>query len=242
MSSAKDSVVELTRAQRKREVALGYRLFAHMRWGDVGDGHISARDPEREDCFWVLGGDIPFGRATVDDLVLVAPDGSLVVGEGNINMAGYYIHHPVHEARPDVISAAHTHTGWGTPFSAEVRPILPITQEACVFFDDTAIFDDDEVQIQDCDGGRRIAEALGDKGAVILANHGILTAADSVAEAVGRFIMLERVCESHMKARDAKPISEEAARYAKQDLISDGFGKKSFEWLVDAHLQGVSVD
>ncbi|MEL7184904.1 MAG: class II aldolase/adducin family protein [Pseudomonadota bacterium] len=242
MSSARDSVVELTRVQRKRDVALGYRLFAKMRWGDVGDGHISARDPEHEDCFWVLGGDVPFSRATVNDLVLVAPDGSLRVGEGGINRAGYYIHHPVHEARPDIVSAAHTHTGWGTPFSAECRPILPITQESCIFFNDTAMFDDEEVQIQDCDGGRRIAAALGDKGAIILRNHGILTAAASVAETVGRFVMLERVCEAHLKARDAQPISEEAALYAQKDLVKDGVGKQAFEWLVNNHLHGVSVD
>ncbi|MFZ8989499.1 MAG: hypothetical protein ACO2ZJ_04070 [Pseudohongiellaceae bacterium] len=39
-----DSVAEI-RARRKRECALGYRLFAAHRWGDLGDGHISARDP-----------------------------------------------------------------------------------------------------------------------------------------------------------------------------------------------------
>ena len=242
MSSAEDSVVELTRAQRKRDTALGYRLFAKMRWGDTGDGHISARDPERTDCFWVLGGDIPFSRATVDDLVLIDPDGKLVVGDSGINMAAYYIHHPLHAARRDVVSAAHTHTGWGTPFSAEVRPIQPISQESCIFFDDTAIFDDEEVQILSCDGGERIAASLGDKGGIILRNHGILTAADSVAEAVGRFIMLERVCEVHMKVRDAKPISEEAAVHAQQDLVKNGAGKMAFEFLVKNHLHGVVVD
>ena len=186
--------------------------------------------------------DIPPCLAPADDLVLVAPDGTLAIGKGGINMAGYYIHHPVHEARRDVVSAAHAHTHWGTPFSAERRPILPITQEACIFFNDTALFDDEEVQIQSCDGERRIADAIGDKGSVILANHGILTAADSVAESVGRFVMLERVCEAHMKARDAKPISEEAALFAQKDLVKDGVGKGAFEWLVNNHLHGVAVD
>ena len=185
MSSAEDSVIELSRAQRKRETALGYRLFAAMRWGDTGDGHISARDPERTDCFWMLGRGVPFNRATADNLVLVGPDSELVVGEGGINMAGYNIHHPLHAARPDIVCAAHTHTGWGTPFSAEVRPVEAINQESCIFFNDCALFDDEEVQVQDCAGGERIAAALGDKGSIILRNHGILTAADSVAEAVG---------------------------------------------------------
>ena len=61
------------RAQRKREVALGYRILAAQRWGDLGDGHISARDPERTDCFWLLRYGVSYHAARVSDLVLVGP-------------------------------------------------------------------------------------------------------------------------------------------------------------------------
>ena len=91
--------------------------------------------------------------------------------------------------------------------SPEVRAIELISQETCVFFEDHAIFDDEEVQIQDTDGGRRIAAAMGNKRAGILRNHGLLTAIDGVAERVGLFVEMERVAEVRMKARDAKPIS-----------------------------------
>jgi ribulose-5-phosphate 4-epimerase/fuculose-1-phosphate aldolase len=232
---------EEIRARRKRDVALGYRLLASQRWGDTGDGHISARDPERKDCFWLLRYGVSFHEATVADLVLVGPDGSVVEGEGAINTAAYYIHHPLHVARPDVVSATHVHTGWGTPFSAERRPILPITQEACLYFEDHALFDDEEVQVQDTNGGRRIAEAMGANRAVILANHGLLTVGSSVSESVGSFVLLERVCESQMKARAAKPISAEAARYAKADLVRLGAGRAPFRALVDRHIGDVAV-
>ena len=59
------------RLQRKREVALGYRILAAQRWGDLGDGHISARDPERNDCFWMLRYGPSYHTATLEDLVLV---------------------------------------------------------------------------------------------------------------------------------------------------------------------------
>jgi len=230
-----------TRARRKRDVALGYRILAAQRWGDTGDGHITARDPERKDCFWLLRYDVSFHQATVADLVLVGPDGTIVEGEGAINTAAYYIHHPLYVARPDVMSATHVHTGWGTPFSAERRPILPITQEACLFFEDHAIFDDEEVQVQDAEGGRRIAEAIGPNRAVILANHGLLTVGASVSESVGSFVLMERVCEAHMKARDAKPISDEAARYAKADLVRLGAGRAPFRAMVARHIGDVAV-
>jgi ribulose-5-phosphate 4-epimerase/fuculose-1-phosphate aldolase len=229
------------RARRKRDVALGYRILAAQKWGDTGDGHISARDPERTDSFWLLRYGVSYHQAKVSDLVLVGPDGELVEGEGPINVAAYYIHHPLHVARPDVISATHVHTGWGTPFSAERRPILPITQESCIFFEDHAIFDDEEVQIQSVDGGKRIAVALGRQRAVILCNHGLLTVGESVAEAVGSFVLMERVAEAQMKARDAKPISDEAARFAQRDLVRFGVGRVAFRNLVARHVGDVGV-
>ena len=76
---------------------------------------------------------------------------------------------------------------------------------------------------------------------MILANHGILTGGRTVAEAVGLFVQLERVCEAHMKARDAKPISAEAARYAKADLDRLGAGRKDFRSLVARHIGDASV-
>ena len=166
------------RARRKWECALGYRLFAAHRWGDLGDGHISARDPEKTDCFWMLRWGVSYHAARVADLVLVGPDGSLVEGEGNINIAGYYIHHPILEARPDLVSAVHVHSGWGSPFSAE---------------------------------------------------------------AVGRFVYMERVAELHMKAHDPKPISAEAARFAKADLIRMGIGRQGFLSLLRRHIPDPDV-
>jgi len=224
------------RLRRQREVALGYRILAAQRWGELGDGHISARDPERPDCFWLLRYAVPYHEARVADLVLVGPDGRLVEGEGPINVAAYYIHHPILSARPDAVSAVHVHTGWGTPFSAEARLLAPITQEACIFFEDHALFDDEEVQIQDVDGGKRIAAALGGRRAVILRNHGLLTVGESVAEAVGSFVHMERVAEAHMKARNAKPISAAAARYARADLVRHGAGRVAFRHLVARHV------
>ena len=229
-----------TRARRKRDVALGYRLLAAQHWGDNGDGHISARDPERTDCFWLLPFGISFHRARVRDLVLVGPDGELVEGSGPLNLAAYHIHHPLLAARTDVVSAVHVHTGWGTPFSAERRPILPITQEACLYFEDHALFEDEEVAVGGVAGGQRIADALGPNRAIVLCNHGLLTVGGSVAEAVGSFITLERVTEAHMKAPNAKPISRDSARHAKADMMRYGAGSIPFRSLVARHIGEVS--
>jgi ribulose-5-phosphate 4-epimerase/fuculose-1-phosphate aldolase len=201
---------EELRAHRLRRLALAYRIFGALHWGGLGDGHISARDPQRSDCFWVARYGVPFDRMTPQDLVLVRPDGT-VEGGGHINQAAYYIHAPVHEARPDIVSAAHCHTPYGTPFSATLTKLAPISQEACAFFGDHEIFDDEEVSIGSTDGGKRIAAALEEHRAVILRNHGLLTVGTTVDAAVGYFLLMERCAEVQLKARDAHPISAQAA-------------------------------
>lgn len=229
------------RLHRKRRLALAYRVFGALRWGSLGDGHISARDPERTDHFWLARYGVPFGDITVDDLVLVGPDGSVVEGEGYINLAAYWIHWPVHEARPDVVSAAHTHTPYGTPFCALVEPLRPISQESCAFFEDHALFDDDEVDIRSTDGGKRIAEALGPHRAALLRNHGTLTVGGSVDEAVGWYVMLERTCEVHVKTPQAIPIGPEAARRAKESVGTVTAGWQVFQWLLRQHVPDPTV-
>ena len=227
------------RARLMDDLAQAYRLFGVLRWGELGDGHITCRDPIQPDHMWLLRYGVPFERASVDDLVLVAPDGTATDQQGRpaaINDSAYTIHHPIHEARPDIGAAAHTHTQWGTPFSAERRMIEPINQEATCFFEDHALFDDEEVQIMSTDGGKRIAAALGDCRTVILANHGLLTVGTSPADAAGWFVLAERVAEVQMKAREAIPISAESARIAREDLTGDAFGWTLFGWAARRHL------
>lgn len=224
------------RDARKREVALAYRVFAALGWGDTGDGHISARDPQRQDCFWLLDVGVPFAEASPEALVLIGPDGSLVEGGQGTNWPGYYIHWPILANRPDLASAAHTHTPYGTPFAAEARTLAPITQEACIFHEDHALFDDEEVQVQSLGCGERIAAALGRNRAVVLRNHGLLTVGATVPEAVAWFVLLERVAEAHLKARAPQPISHNAALYAKADLATASQAQDIFHHLVRHHL------
>ncbi|HUF98357.1 MAG TPA: class II aldolase/adducin family protein [Ilumatobacter sp.] len=206
--------------------AIGYRAFGALRWGQLGDGHISARDPERTDHFWLLDWGIPFADATVDRLVLVGPDEL-----SDVNTAGYNIHGPVLAARPEAVSAAHTHTQFGTAWSANVLPFSAISQESCIFAQDQAMFDDEEVEVLTYEGGKRIAAALGDAKVIILRNHGVLTVGTSVESAVGWFVAAERVAEVHVKAPQAKPISDAAAAIAASTMGLEAAGWRYFQWL-----------
>ncbi|WP_420638954.1 class II aldolase/adducin family protein [Candidatus Poriferisocius sp.] len=224
---------EELRLLRQWEVAIGYRIFAALRWGQIGDGHITARDPILTDHFWVLGYGIRFGDATVESLTLVGPNGQGVAGPvGNgVNFAAYHIHWPILDARPDVVSAAHTHTPFGTAWSANVAPFRAISQESCGFVFDQALYEGENLEISDVGGGEAIARAMGNSRVCILRNHGLLTAGRSPAEAVGWFVAAERVAEVHVKAPDARAVSEEAAKEVEASLYTADMGWRMFQWL-----------
>ncbi|MYD42711.1 MAG: ribulose phosphate epimerase [Gammaproteobacteria bacterium] len=228
--------LENQRTQLKCEIAQAYQLFAQLGWGDLGDGHISGRDPEYADKMWLLDANTPFKQATPERLVLLDRAGTVVDGNGATNWPAFYIHYPILRKRQDITSVAHTHTQFGTPFASEARTFESITQEACIFVDDHALFDDEEVQVQDLACGDRIAEALGRNRGLILRNHGLLTVGNTVKASTVWFILMERVAEAHLKALKPKPISHNAALYAKADLVTDGQVDHSFANLVAHYL------
>ncbi len=233
--------VDGLRRHRKRQTALSYRLFGAFGWGSLGDGHITARDPERTDCFWLLKYGVPFRQATVNDLVLVGPGGQLVEGEGPINMTAYYIHAPIHDARPESVSVAHTHTPYATPWVSNVRPFRMICQEATAFFRSQAIFEGEEVQVMDADTGKHIAAALDEARLVFLRNHGPVTVGQSVEETIGWFLLAERVAEVHIKAPDALPISDQAAFIASTEIGHPSNAAAVYEYAVMSHVPDPSV-
>ncbi|MEM9038047.1 MAG: class II aldolase/adducin family protein [Actinomycetota bacterium] len=230
-----ERTIDEERAHRKLMCAAGYRIFGALRWGQFGDGHVSARDPELTDHFWLLDWGVPFRHATVDQLVLVAPDGRVVDADGEptgaVNTAGYNIHHPLLAARPDVVSACHTHTQFGTPWSANVEPFRALSQESCGVVFDQAMFDDEEIEVLSVDGGKRIAAALGDAKLCILRNHGLLTVGHTVESAVGWFVLAERVAEVHVKAPNGAAVSDEAAAEVAETMAPDPVGWRVFQWL-----------
>ena len=143
--------------------------------------------------------------------MLVGPAGVVVEGEGSINQAGHCIHWPIHEARPTSSPRTHPHSV-RHPVLCAARAIPPITQESCAFYDDHEIFDDEEVDVRSTDGGKRIAAALGGHQGGHPAQPWIAHRwPQTVDEAVGFYVLMERAAEAHMKAPDGIAIEHEAA-------------------------------
>jgi ribulose-5-phosphate 4-epimerase/fuculose-1-phosphate aldolase len=206
--------IEDERRHRKQRLAAAFRLFGHFGFDEGAAGHITARDPELLDHFWVNPLGMNFKQVRVRDLLLVNDRGEVVDGDWPLNQAAFAIHSQIHAARPDVISAAHAHSVHGKAWSSLHRLLDPLTQDACAFYEDHSLYDDFTGVVLDLEEGKRIAHVLADGKAVILANHGLLTVGQSVDEAAWWFITMERTCQAQLLAEAAGtpvPIDKEHA-------------------------------
>jgi ribulose-5-phosphate 4-epimerase/fuculose-1-phosphate aldolase len=224
------------RVHIKQRMAAAFRLFDRFGFNEGVTGHLTARDPEDPELFWVNPLGLSFGLIRASDLILIDRDGNVVEGDWPVNRAAFAIHSQVHQARPDVMSAAHTHSRFGRAWSTLGRTLDPLTQDSCAFFEDHALFDDFTGVVLDIEEGKRIAHALGDCKAAILRNHGLLTVGRTVDEAAWWYITMERTCEVQLMAEAAGTpilIDEESARHTASQVGSITSGWFSFQPLYD---------
>ncbi|MGH8917816.1 MAG: class II aldolase/adducin family protein [Acidimicrobiales bacterium] len=224
------------RLYRKQRLAAALRLFSRFGFNEGIAGHITARDPERPDHFWVNPFGMHFGHISVSDLILVNDAGEVVEGDRPVNTAAFAIHSQVHAARPDVVAAAHAHSIYGKSWSSLGRLLDPITQDVCAFYGDHSLFDDYTGVVLQTEEGKRLAHALGDHKAVILRNHGLLTVGHSVDEAAWWFVTMERSCQAQLLAEAAgRPvlIDPEMAELTQTQVGSHFLGWFSFQPLYD---------
>ncbi|AJW94733.1 MULTISPECIES: class II aldolase/adducin family protein [Burkholderia] len=227
------------RRHRQERLAGAFRLFARHGFALGLAGHITARDPELPDHFWVNPLGVHFSRIKVSDLLLVNGRGETVIGERPLNKAAFAIHAAIHEAHPELVAAAHTHSTYGKAWSTLGRPLAPLTQDACVFYEDHALFDDFTGMVVDTSEGDRIAQALakpegGTHKGVILKNHGILTGGPTVEAAAWWYIALDNVAHTALLAEAAgttQPIDAATARHTHGQIGKPDGALQAFESL-----------
>jgi ribulose-5-phosphate 4-epimerase/fuculose-1-phosphate aldolase len=228
--------VEEVRQERKNKLAAALRLFGKLGFDEGVAGHITVRDPELLDHFWVNPMGRSFKQMRVSDLLLVSHTGEVIEGEGLLNGAAFTIHSQIHMSNPNITAAAHSHSVYGKAFSSLGKTLDPLTQDACAFYDDHVLFDDFSGVVLDNTEGERIAAALGDRKAAILQNHGLLTVGETIDAAAWWYITMERTCQAQLLAEAAgtpKPIDHDVALHTRETVGSPIAGWFSFQPLFD---------
>ena len=183
------------------DVAACYRLVALFGMNDLVYNHISGRVPGEEGHFLINPYGYAYEEVTASSLVKIDFGGNVVLDSGTgygINRAGFVIHSAVHRGRHDAGCVIHTHSPAGMAVSALKCGLLPLTQNA-MFFGELA-YHDYEGPAVDLDEQQRLIADLGDRSAMILRNHGLLTVGTTVCEAFVVMHWLERACQAQLAA------------------------------------------
>lgn len=229
-----DSPAEV-RAHRKQRLVAACRAFAG--WGlDYGfAGHLTVRDPEHPELYWTNPVAVHFAQVKMSNLILVNHEGEVVEGDHAVNQAGFVLHAAVHAAHPDIVAMCHAHTEYGVTFASLGKPLAPISQDACVFFEDHAVILEEAGAVAVEPGaGKNICESFTGVKAAIHQNHGLLTVSrHSIEAAAFWFMALERCCKQELVLRatglDPILVPEDRARYSREHVGSEYIGWLHFQ-------------
>jgi len=234
--------------QMRIDLAACYRLADLFGFSDIVWNHITAKVPDTEN-FLINRFGLRFDEVTASNLVALDLDGNVIdpgsaSSEKDINLTGFVIHSAIHAARPDVHCVMHSHSEGGLAVSVLKEGLIPMIQDAMPFYERIAYHDYEGLAIN-TDERERLAANLGDKMAMILRNHGLLTAGTTVAEAFMHMYYLERACKVQMQVLASGRAYElpgaELCEQAAQQYEHFPFGK--YEWpallrLVDQRSPG----
>lgn len=162
-------------------------------------GHVSVRDPDGRDGFWMSKSMAP-GLVTPADVYFHNQDGDLVDGNGARPFLERFIHAEIYRARPDVNGIVHSHSLSVIPFTVvadmRLRPVChmcsflhgaPSPFEISDFAGDAT-----DLLIRSRALGVELARHLGDESLVLMRGHGFTTVGETVEEAVFRAVWTEK--------------------------------------------------
>lgn len=218
--------------QARVDLAACYRLIAHDGLTEMIANHISMRVPGTHNEFLINPYGMLYEEMTASSMIKIDVEGRILFNatDYGINKAGYVIHSAIHKARPDVECIIHTHSLAGMSVSAMKVGLLPIAQSSMRFLD-IAYHDFEGVAIR-MDEQERLVASLGNREAMVLRNHGLLTVGPSIPECYNNMWRLERACQLQVMAlscnTELQMPSPESVRYTHQAISGLKLGKR--EW------------
>jgi len=217
-------------------------LLARTAWILADEGHesglagqITVRGP-RADTYWTLPLGLGFEEAGVASMLLLDGDMKVLEGEGAFGVRepnpATRFHLWIYRARPDVNAIVHTHPPACSALAAARVPLVVAHMDATPFADDIAFLPEWPGLPTADREGEIISAGLGNKHAVLLANHGMLTAGRSLQEATFLAVFMERMARLQLNAQvvgGAKPVNQEEAIRARDFLRSDRIMNITFD-------------
>jgi ribulose-5-phosphate 4-epimerase/fuculose-1-phosphate aldolase len=212
--------MEITELQK--DLAATFRWTARLNMHEGVANHFSACVPGSSN-FYVNKAGIHFSQIKASDLILVTKEN--IEGLRNkpeiVDPTALNIHGTIHEKVPHAKCIFHVHSKYSTALSTLKDPSLkPIDQNTMIFYNRVSIFRDfgglgfEEESL-------KMANALGNKQHMLLANHGIITTGETVADGFNSLYYFEKAAETYLTAlstnKELNIVSHEIAEKTAQE-------------------------
>lgn len=224
--------------QLAEKLIQGCRVLADDGQGDMIWGHVSARASNIPGRIFMKPAGIGLEEMTRDEVITVDLAGDRT-GGARPRHVEVFIHTEIMRARPEIQAVVHTHPPHAVAFSSLCKPLLAIGHEGAMFCDGLPVFDRTSDLIVSPDLGRAVAACLKGHNALLLRNHGIVTAGRSVEEAVMMAVLLEKACKVQLLAEQAggpnASTSPEEARIKRDRIYAPASLQAAFDYCVRRH-------
>jgi ribulose-5-phosphate 4-epimerase/fuculose-1-phosphate aldolase len=216
MSVSAPAIVANRQAEMSREewdarvqLAACYRIFDMLGWTEMIFNHITLRVPGPARHFLINPFGLWYREVTASNLVKIDIDGNLVgPSEWPVNRAGFIIHSAIHASREDAHCIMHTHTTAGMAIACQRDGLASDNFYSALLHGHVAYHDFEGITVYD-DEKPRLVRSLGDKGYLILRNHGLLVCGRTVSEAFLKMWTIERACQIQQAAQaSGRPLIE----------------------------------
>jgi ribulose-5-phosphate 4-epimerase/fuculose-1-phosphate aldolase len=207
-------------------------------------GHVSARNPEEENTFFISRSCAP-EMVRKKDILEVDLEGKVLPGSALTPYREQVIHGAIYRARPDVHAVLHAHPLQIIIFSVLDIPVRPIAHFACRFYEDIPVYDEYDFTSPGATGmlvttkkeADRLATRLGQGKAMLMRGHGFNVVAPNIPELVQRAITLRDNVLIQLAAHQLgtpKYLTAEEARHSSNAFIGVGVERGWNYWVARA--------
>ncbi|MGE8943863.1 aldolase [Leptospira interrogans] len=189
------------------DLAAAFRMAERLDMHEGVCNHFSVMLSGRR--FLINPKGLHFSRMTAGSIILMDEEGNTLEGKGKPPKTGHSIHTRVHLRHPYAKVVLHLHAPYSTAITAIKGGRLEMVhQNAARFYGDIAYDDDFSGVAVDINEGDRMAEVMGDKRILFLANHGVVVVGETIARAFDDFYYLERAAQVQILAmQTGRPLN-----------------------------------
>jgi ribulose-5-phosphate 4-epimerase/fuculose-1-phosphate aldolase len=183
------------------DLAAAFRLSWRFRLNAGIGNHFSLMLPDGSDRFLVNARGLLFQEVTASNLLVVDFAGNVHSGGRPVRSVAYNIHAPIHRANRQAKCLIHLHPPNITALSMLEGGRLALAHHDNLIVNDRICYDDAMTGPALAAGeGDRLAEVLGDKTIMVMANHGVLAVGPTVEDAFHELTVVEDVCGFQLRA------------------------------------------